>query len=173
MAQAHVHCYYCAGSFYNPTQVEIHGGWFFFPWHRAYLYFHERILGSLIGDPTFALPYWDWDHAPHRAFPTPYAIPADLNENALFDPVREATPSATPSLNDWFQIFSVNVGESLAQANGQRFLGSPPDYFNNHGGVIENGPHGLVHLWAGQVGIQSPWGVPDMGVLQTASRDPI
>ena len=27
---------------------------------RFYLYFHERILGKLIGDDTFALPFWNW-----------------------------------------------------------------------------------------------------------------
>ena len=27
--------------------VEIHGSWRFLPWHRMYLYFHERILAHL------------------------------------------------------------------------------------------------------------------------------
>src|SRR3712207_1803242 len=57
--QGLVHCWYCSGALDNLNGMEIHGGWWFLAWHRAYLYFHERILGHLIGDPTFALPYWD------------------------------------------------------------------------------------------------------------------
>lgn len=167
LSQARIHCYYCAGSFANPTTVDIHGGWFFFPWHRAYLYFHERILGSLIGDPSLALPYWDWDNPLRRTFPQPYA------QGSLRDTVREATPTSTPSLEDWFKRLKTSIKERIEKSDAEDFLGTPPDFFNNHGGVIENGPHGLVHLWAGQTGIQSPAGVPDMGVLQTASRDPI
>src|SRR5262245_14680308 len=37
--QANIHCWYCG----HGTQV--HFSWQFFAWHRAYLYFHERILG--------------------------------------------------------------------------------------------------------------------------------
>lgn len=59
--QGAVHCWYCSGANDGLNGMEIHGGWWFLAWHRAYLYFHERILGSLIGDATFALPYWDWD----------------------------------------------------------------------------------------------------------------
>ena len=58
MQQANVHCFNCSGG-YDPSNVEIHGGWWFLPWHRCYLHVHERILGSLIGDPTFRLAYWD------------------------------------------------------------------------------------------------------------------
>ena len=32
--------------------TQIHGSYSFFPWHRAYLYFHEKILGALLKDKT-------------------------------------------------------------------------------------------------------------------------
>ena len=51
--QANIHCWFCGMS------EQIHGSWRFFPWHRAYLYFHEKILGGLIKDPSFALPPLD------------------------------------------------------------------------------------------------------------------
>ena len=38
-----------------------HGNWWFFPWHRAYLYFFERIVRKYSGYADFALPYWHWD----------------------------------------------------------------------------------------------------------------
>ena len=48
--QANVHCWNCGQS------TQIHGSWSFFAWHRAELYFHERILGRLIKDENFRLP---------------------------------------------------------------------------------------------------------------------
>jgi polyphenol oxidase len=45
---------------------QVHWSWFFLPWHRAYLFFIERILANFLttiyhqDSSTFALPYWDW-----------------------------------------------------------------------------------------------------------------
>src|SRR3954466_8982583 len=58
MQQANVHCWMCGGG-----PVEVHQTWRFLPWHRMYLLFHERILGKLVNDNSFRLPYWDWDLA--------------------------------------------------------------------------------------------------------------
>ncbi|PKA46165.1 Aureusidin synthase [Apostasia shenzhenica] len=58
--QSNVHCAYCAGGHLHSSRnitLEIHFSWLFFPWHRAFLYFYERILGKLVGDPSFALPF--------------------------------------------------------------------------------------------------------------------
>ena len=33
----------------------------FFSWHRAYLFFFERIRQKLTGEPNFGLPYWNWN----------------------------------------------------------------------------------------------------------------
>ena len=65
--QYKLHCLYCDNHLYldapdHPYPLEIHDSWLFFPWHRCYLYFHERILAKLIGDDTFALPFWNWDN---------------------------------------------------------------------------------------------------------------
>lgn len=63
--QAKVHCAYCNGAYpqvgFTDNDIQVHFSWLFFPFHRMYLYFYERILGKLIDDPTFALPYWNWD----------------------------------------------------------------------------------------------------------------
>ena len=39
-----------------------HGNWWFFIWHRGYLGFVERTIRNLSGDPTFAIPYWNWSN---------------------------------------------------------------------------------------------------------------
>ena len=41
-----------------------HSNWWFLPWHRAYLFYFERVCQDILKDPTFALPYWDWTQNP-------------------------------------------------------------------------------------------------------------
>jgi tyrosinase len=41
-----------------------HGNWWFYVWHRGYLGYFEETIRSLSGDPTFAIPYWDWTMLP-------------------------------------------------------------------------------------------------------------
>ena len=178
LSQAHVHCWYCSGSGGNPSSIEIHGSWSFFPWHRSYLYYHERILGSLINDPTFALPYWDWDTAGHAVVPPLYAQ-ATFNgqPNPLFDTVRGATTGSTPTLDEFFAHYEkppIDVMARMAQdVDPEDFFGTPSNNPDSTGGNIEFGPHGLVHIWCGEPLFQNPNGTPDMGVLQTAARDPL
>lgn len=47
-----------------------HGNYGFFPWHRAYLVYLERICQKLTGEKSFGLPYWNWNQDPamHPAF---------------------------------------------------------------------------------------------------------
>jgi polyphenol oxidase len=102
--QGQVHCWYCSGALDGLWGQEIHGGWWFLPWHRAYLFFHEQILGALIGDPTFALPYWDWDTPGrdrfrsmpmgNRAIPAiRCSIPRAVSDRTIaFRPVLSAPP---------------------------------------------------------------------------------
>jgi hypothetical protein len=101
-AQGAVHCWYCSGAVDGLNGMEIHGSWWFLAWHRAYLHFHERILGSLIEDPTFALPYWDWDSCHddpkdmtgRNRFPGEvYGFPTDQAINPLSDTTRAAGPN--------------------------------------------------------------------------------
>jgi len=161
-----------------PSTIEIHGSWSFFPWHRSYLYYHERILGSLINDPTFSLPYWDWDTAGHGVVPPLYAQ-AVINgvPNPLFDTVRGATTGSTPTLDEFFAQYEkppIAVLSRLEEdVDPEDFFGTPSNNPESTGGNIEFGPHGLVHIWCGDPLFQNPNGTPDMGVLQTAARDPL
>jgi len=64
---------------------DVHYSWIFAPWHRMYIYFYERALGQLIGDDTFALPFWSWDA------PAGMVVPALFKGsfvNPLYDPNR-------------------------------------------------------------------------------------
>jgi len=156
MQQANVHCWLCGGS---PSGADVHQSWSFLPWHRAYLYFHERILCKLLADNSFRLPYWDWDATISRNLPTIYR-PATVSgsANSLFNSTRSAAASGGSSMPA--NIFPVNANPMNA-ANFAAFGGS-----SGSGGGLENGPHGAIHVWAG-----GPTG--DMGRLDRAARDPI
>src|SRR5947209_4941715 len=59
-------------------------GYYFLSWHRMYLYFFERIVRAASGDPSFALPYWDYGPAANKTIPAPFRAPANAS-NALWD----------------------------------------------------------------------------------------
>lgn len=188
MQQANVHCFNCSGG-YQASNVEIHGGWWFLPWHRCYLHVHERILGKLIGDPTFRLAYWDWDTYPrHAIVPPPFMTPG-----ALYDQYRgaDATDVIPASITGPAHM-KIVMGTQGTRA----FMGGVSDPVHNHfpAGAMENSPHGPVHIWTGETNPSespeppgclypnTPGGQPmdqsqngclDMGVLATAAQDPV
>lgn len=66
--------------------MQVHFSWLFLPWHRWYLYFHERILASLVGDPGFSLLYWNWDDQINGGNVMPDMF--TRNGTAIYDPKR-------------------------------------------------------------------------------------
>ncbi|CAL1397923.1 unnamed protein product [Linum trigynum] len=187
--QANVHCAYCDGAYdqvgFPDLEVQVHNSWLFFPWHRYYLYFHEKILGKLIGDPTFGLPFWNWDNpAGGMQLPAIYADPTSPLYNPLRDPNHQP-PTLTDldySGQDATIIPQDQVSDNLTNmyrqvvASGKTatlFLGSPyraGDEPNPGPGSFESTPHGPVHLWTGDPA--QPNG-EDMGNFYSAARDPI
>ncbi|XP_024540745.1 polyphenol oxidase I, chloroplastic [Selaginella moellendorffii] len=191
--QANVHCAYCNDSFRQAnsrSELQIHDSWLFLPWHRWYLYFHERILGKLLGDDTFALPFWNWDN---QAAGSPLAnvIPsAYLNQAPLIDSLRnqQHLPPRLVDLNYSGQDSGPIPPDSTQRAENNALMfqqivsGSrtPSLFFGQAyragdanapgGGTIENAPHGTVHVWTGSAAAPNR---EDMGTLYSAARDPI
>ncbi len=147
--QANIHCFQCGGG-----GGQIHNTWLFFAWHRAELYFHERILGGLIGDPDFRLPYWSWENPEHRTIPAAYTSP-NATSNPAFNPTREMSP--TDTLQAW-EIDQAEVANLMAIPGFSAFGGA-----KDAGGAVESGPHGVVHVEVGG----------DMGAFFTAGNDPL
>ncbi len=177
LRQANVHCWYCGGPGGNEmgAGTEIHGSWRFLPWHRMYLYFHERILAALLGDPTFALPYWDWDAPGRNQLPPAYSDPGtSATPNPLFDTSRGAGPDdQIPTFGPFNIVGPDLVAQALAPLSfeGAGGFGGTPDGPSQSAGTLEDNPHGPVHVWTGDPTLQSA--SPDMGILATAARDPI
>lgn len=149
-------------------QASIHGGscahanWWFLPWHRAYLYYFERILRQAIGDPTLTLPYWDWSDPATRRIPAPFwgannplnlsrrgvgpnnQVPAEfVDRTFIIEPILNTRSFAT-------------FGGFAANSPAQRVAG----------GSLEGTPHNNIHNWVG-----GPSG--DMSFPVSAARDPI
>ena len=160
---SYVHCWYCGGGNDGQAGEEIHGSWLFFPWHRAYLHFYERILCKLIKDDTFALPYWDWDSEGRQTFPAIYGDPGDPS-NPLFDMLRSAKAGASISSR---AVSAAIMNRTMNAPNNNRFMGTQ----SGDSGAMENAPHGPVHIWTGDTSLQSA--SSDMGVLATAAQDPV
>jgi len=55
-------------NWYRQAMIHVldcpHGNAWFFSWHRAYLYYFERIVRKFSNNPRFELPYWDWTVTP-------------------------------------------------------------------------------------------------------------
>jgi polyphenol oxidase len=140
--QTHIHCHNCGG---GGSSIQVHFGDRFLPWHRAYLYFHERILGTLIGDMNFRLPYWDWENPAHRTMPSAYTSPNN-STNPLFNSPRSMGP-----------------GDTLDATDGQPATALSETNFADFSPELEGSPHGSIHNAVGG----------DMSFFDTAAKDPI
>ncbi|KAL2549101.1 Polyphenol oxidase A1 [Forsythia ovata] len=190
--QANVHCAYCDGGYTlkgSPKLLyEVHNSWLFFPWHRWYVYFFEKICQKLIHDDTFTLPFWNWDA------PQGMQIPSIYNSNVispLYDCFRNPDHLPPTVINlEWsygdVQVDpKIQIEYNLAIMYTQMITQSktPNDFFGkayragddittlDGAGTIEQTPHNHVHSWTGTAVDQS--NPIDMGALYSAARDPI
>ncbi|XP_037455569.1 polyphenol oxidase, chloroplastic-like [Triticum dicoccoides] len=182
------HRAYCDGAYdqvgFPDLEIQVHNCWLFFPWHRLYLYFHERILGKLIGDDTFALPFWNWDAPAGMTLPAIYAnrssplynerrdpahlqpFPVDLDYNKI-DVIIPTDEQIDQNLNIMYRQMVSGAKKT------QLFMGQPyraGDQPDPGAGSVENVPHGTMHTWTGDPAQPNS---EDMGNFYSAARDPI
>ncbi|XP_066325832.1 polyphenol oxidase I, chloroplastic-like [Miscanthus floridulus] len=189
-AQAAIHQAYC-DSYYSyhrsssrsaaaakddPT-FDVHFSWIFAPWHRMYIYFYERALGQLIGDDTFALPFWNWD-APAGMVVPPLFSEGSTASNPLYDANRnpanldalidldylndrdaEPIPFKGPKDEKYKKLVNKNLSTVYNQQvrkGAESFLGEK--YCTDLGsstssmGSLERMAHTAVHVWVGKAG---------------------
>ncbi|KAK6157445.1 hypothetical protein DH2020_011693 [Rehmannia glutinosa] len=184
--QANVHCAYCNLTYEqtgdSDTKLQVHNSWLFYPWHRWYLYFYERILGKLINDPTFGLPFWNWDNPEGMFMPDMFARKGSPLYNPLRNPNhlppaitdlryfgQEAADQSKVIQNNLVEMYGSMVRNvsKLEDFYGARYVtGTKPD---PGAGSVERGPHTAMHVWTGQA---TPTG-EDMGNFYSAARDSI
>nr|GLL44060.1 catechol oxidase B, chloroplastic-like [Ipomoea trifida] len=185
--QAKVHCAYCNEAYkLNDKSYQIHYTWLFFPFHRWYLYFFERIMQSLIDDPTFTLPYWNWDNPQGMILPE---IFDDDESSPLYDTLRnqnhrkgyvmDLAYAGDESYASDFQKVKNNLAVMYRQMVTNApcpllFFGKPlradNDWANSGMGTIENIPHNSIHRWVGDPREKHN---EDMGNFYSAARDSV
>ncbi len=123
-----------------------HGNGLFLPWHRLELAHLERIIGTLTGHKTFALPYWDWQG--DRFLPNWLTRPGS--------PLYERRRAAGVDVLDFNKArwsaesrFANVVSDRFLQfAGGPRSAGNVELYGHNHIHVLiggkQPGPLGLM-----------------------------
>ncbi|KAI5060061.1 hypothetical protein GOP47_0024481 [Adiantum capillus-veneris] len=191
--QADIHCAFCnfaymqAGN--SSVALQVHFSWLFLPWHRWYLYWHERILQSLLGDPTFSLVFWNWDDQRDGGNVMPDMFvrngtalyDENRNQNNLPPAVVRLRPNSTgndtaivnQNLNDMYLDVVTAITAELFMGGAYR---TGTDLTNSTvldaplGGLLENGVHNGVHVWTGDPNLPL---IQDMGTFTTAARDPI
>ena len=121
-----------------------HHNWWFLPWHRAYLHYFEACCRSVLGDPGFRVPYWDWSRQPR--LPAPFWAA----RGALHHARRDA--SAADALARELagpEVVAEVVGSEIdvvlygaaTQSNDQVEMAGA--------GKFEGGPHNAVHAFIG------------------------
>ena len=144
---------------HDPSQDEN----FFLPWHRMFVYFFERIIRSVLGDSTFALPYWNYSTpvtSAHGILPPQFRQQGDATFGSLFRPNRNpgtnqgnAIDQDSPNALDLDAL----MGETTYDQQSDAVQGFCMD--------LDFNLHGSVHVMVGDA--------KGMGSIPSAANDPI
>ncbi len=117
----------------------------FWPWHRMYLYWFERIIRKMSGDPNFALPYWNWSSATQRQLPAVFRdTTSELYTSQRAAALNNGTGSLPASITSYTSAFTFVP-------------------FVSGSSGVESGPHDNIHVTIGGL----------MSSILTAGQDPI
>jgi hypothetical protein len=149
--QANIHAASCS-----------HANWWFLPWHRAYIYYFERILRQAVGSATLTLPYWDWSDPATRRLPAPFWGA----NNPLNMSTRGIGPNdqAPAEFVDRTRIIEPILNTRSFSTFGGFASGAPTQRVA--GGSLEGTPHNNIHNWVGGAN-------GEMSFPVSAARDPI
>ncbi|XP_020591326.1 polyphenol oxidase, chloroplastic-like isoform X2 [Phalaenopsis equestris] len=125
---------------------------FFFPWHRCYLYFYERILGNLIGDNEFSIPFWSMEDPERKVVPDFHNKNRDPNNQKqkplIHDWGQDSNPGFTERMEDNLKymhqsmtLIGKSAGLFMGSSNGE---GEETNYPG--GGSIGQIPQCLAHV---------------------------
>jgi tyrosinase-like protein len=115
----------------------------FIIWHRAYVYYFERILREASGYDGLALPYWNYTDPEQRALPDVFADPKSPLFDATRDPsINDQTAGLSPKAVDTTAAFKAT---NFFDTSTQAFGGSPTEVEYANQGLAERRPHNQVH----------------------------
>jgi tyrosinase-like protein len=129
-----------------------HEGWFFLSWHRAYVYYFERIVrGEVVaagGPKDWALPYWNYDGGGSRnTLPMAFRSPtlSDGSANPLYVPGRTLTGRAELPLEATSPAFAMKRTIFTGESEFGGGKTGPMSRFAGLTGRLEQTPHNDIH----------------------------
>jgi Common central domain of tyrosinase/Polyphenol oxidase middle domain len=134
-----------------------HRSFYFFSWHRMYLYYFERILRAAAGDPSLTLPYWNYTDDPHvqnpNQLPLAFRQPQDASNPLYFSnragPMNDGSgflPAADVNTSIALALIPFEGPNPIAFGGGAE---PQPAQFGLLEGALENTPHDQVHVDVG------------------------
>jgi polyphenol oxidase len=164
----------------NSDAAQVHGCWWFLPWHRAFLAVTEWKLRALSGNPSLALPYWDWSS--DRTIPAAFVRPGSPLARAVRH--TPARPLTSVEVDHLLHDEALAVA-GVAALRSRAFRAWTPEQIPHcFGGVaspnanrwhgrsrLETVPHNAVHNYVG--GEAADGSLGDMTELATAALDPV
>jgi tyrosinase len=139
----------------------------FLTWHRMYLYYFERIVEKIVGEP-FAIPYWAYlpDGSGRRKLPTAFLSETEGQKNPLYFGARndefKASGTGFETDEEVDAGPALRTSQLLPKSNPQLLR---PDMRTGFISYLEGTPHGSVHVAVGTA--------DGMGAFPKAARDPI
>jgi hypothetical protein len=143
---------------------------YFFPWHRLFLYYFERVLQDAASDPSLRLPYWDYTNPAQLAMPAEFRAPTYTNaagqtvDNPLYEKRR------APGWEQGTRKLRANDTDiDLALDNPNFLTTNDPagEEVPGYQSTIEGSPHGYVHCAV--MGCRATV----MGAVPYSANDPI
>lgn len=135
----------------------------FLPWHRMFIYFFEEMIGAVLGDDTFTLPYWNFSpglpSGQSGIMPQAFRSPNDPLLASLYVQDRWS------GVNSGSPIDSQNPGlldVAGAMAETTYSPNNPKQGFCNN---LDFGLHSVVHILVGTL--------TNMGYIPASAEDPI
>lgn len=135
----------------------------FLPWHRAFLYYFERIVRQVTGVPDFALPYWDYtssDPAKRGVVPPQFRMPDDPVFGSLYRANRTTLANTGQPIHKNQTTDVMDISETMAKTHY-----STVDSVMGFCRAVDSGIHGRIHVLVGTS--------KNMGAVPYAANDPL
>lgn len=138
----------------NPAWNQCqHRHWWFLAWHRAYLYYLERMLQKAAEEPRLRIPYWNYTDPTARSLPAPFLDTTSVlyvSGRNMTLPTDEVTPSSVNTAVALSRTTFVGSDAELGFGGGQE--AAPVQFpFENKAGSLEKLPHNSIHVQVGGI----------------------
>ena len=136
---------------------------FFFPWHRMYTYYMERIVRRVSGVANFTMPYWDYtssDPARRGVVPGQFRLPNHPVYGVLYRAERNPLANAGLPIHRDQPGDAMNMDDAMARVRYET-IGAVQGFCR----AVDAGIHGRIHVLVGNA--------RGMGNVPYAANDPL